>query len=118
MTQHRVRFVSDDYQPHVGFVEGEYLQPCRGDIFGEMAPLGSAIPVSSVRILTPFRPNKIVCVGSNYRGHIAEMGRLIPTVPKLFMKPPTAVIGHLENIVLPDCSSQVEHEAELGQRRY
>jgi 2-keto-4-pentenoate hydratase/2-oxohepta-3-ene-1,7-dioic acid hydratase in catechol pathway len=60
------------------------------------------------------RPGKIVCVGRNYAKHIAELGNKLPTRPVLFFKPPSAVITSGEAIVLPQASSQVEHEGEIG----
>jgi len=60
------------------------------------------------------QPTKIIGIGTNYRRHAEEMGRPIPPVPKVFLKPPSALIGHGEDIVLPTSSSCVHHEAELG----
>ena len=60
------------------------------------------------------RPPKIVCVGRNYRDHAKELGNEVPREPLLFLKPPTAVIGAGERIVLPAVSSQVEFEGEIG----
>jgi 2-keto-4-pentenoate hydratase/2-oxohepta-3-ene-1,7-dioic acid hydratase in catechol pathway len=60
------------------------------------------------------RPGKIVCVGRNYAAHAHELGNPVPERPLLFLKPPSAVIGDGEPIVLPAASRQVEHEAEIG----
>lgn len=60
------------------------------------------------------RPGKIVCVGRNYAAHARELGNPVPERPLLFLKPPSAVIGDGEPIVLPAASRQVEHEAEIG----
>jgi 2-keto-4-pentenoate hydratase/2-oxohepta-3-ene-1,7-dioic acid hydratase in catechol pathway len=60
------------------------------------------------------RPGKIVCVGRNYIEHAAELGNVVPQEPLLFLKPPSAVIASGEEIVLPDASSRVEHEGEIG----
>jgi 2-keto-4-pentenoate hydratase/2-oxohepta-3-ene-1,7-dioic acid hydratase in catechol pathway len=60
------------------------------------------------------RPGKIVCVGRNYYEHAAELGNAVPASPLLFLKPPSAVIGDGEAIVLPAASRQVEHEGEIG----
>lgn len=59
-------------------------------------------------------PTKIVCVGRNYVEHARELGNEMPTQPLLFLKPPSAVIGSGEAIVLPPESKRVEHEAELA----
>jgi 2-keto-4-pentenoate hydratase/2-oxohepta-3-ene-1,7-dioic acid hydratase in catechol pathway len=62
----------------------------------------------------PYRPGKIVCVGRNYAAHARELGNQVPERPLLFLKPPSAVIGTGEAIVVPPESRQVEHEAEIG----
>jgi len=62
----------------------------------------------------PHRPTKIIGIGSNYRRHVEEMGRPIPQVPKVFLKPTTALIGAGEAIAIPPGTERVDHEAELG----
>lgn len=57
---------------------------------------------------------KIVCVGRNYRGHIAEMRSEDPTEPVLFLKPPSSLIGDGDPILLPRGIGRVDHEAELA----
>jgi 2-keto-4-pentenoate hydratase/2-oxohepta-3-ene-1,7-dioic acid hydratase in catechol pathway len=55
-----------------------------------------------------------VCVGRNYAEHAKELGNEVPKQPMLFFKPPSAIIGPGEAIVLPAASQQVEYEAEIG----
>jgi 2-keto-4-pentenoate hydratase/2-oxohepta-3-ene-1,7-dioic acid hydratase in catechol pathway len=64
--------------------------------------------------MTNIAPSKIVCVGRNYLAHAREMGNDVPPVPLLFLKPPSAIIGPGDAIVLPPESRQVEYEAEIG----
>ncbi|RJX21080.1 MAG: FAA hydrolase family protein [Desulforudis sp.] len=64
-----------------------------GDPFQEIRETGNTFPITSVRLLAPCRPSKIICVGLNYRDHAAEFGHAMPDRPILFMKPPSAVIG-------------------------
>lgn len=64
--------------------------------------------------LAPWAGTKIVGIGSNYRDHAAEMGRPIPTVPKLFLKAPSAVLDPGAPIRLPPGTRRVDHEAELA----
>lgn len=70
--------------------------------------------LSEVYFLPPVTPSKIVCVGRNYADHAAELGNEIPKEPLLFLKAPSALITHGEEIVIPTSSDQVEHEGELG----
>jgi len=60
------------------------------------------------------RPSKIVCVGRNYAEHARELGNDVPAAPLLFLKPPSAIIGNGETIILPPASQRVEFEAEIG----
>ncbi|HEX3611497.1 MAG TPA: fumarylacetoacetate hydrolase family protein [Sporichthyaceae bacterium] len=59
-------------------------------------------------------PEKIVCVGLNYRSHITEMGRDLPEHPTLFAKFARALVGAHDPVVLPRGSTEVDWEAELG----
>ncbi|MFN2317880.1 MAG: fumarylacetoacetate hydrolase family protein [Gemmatimonadales bacterium] len=59
-------------------------------------------------------PSKIVCVGRNYAEHAREFGNAVPEKPLLFLKPPSALIGPGEPILLPPESERVEHEAEIA----
>ncbi|HVV23712.1 MAG TPA: fumarylacetoacetate hydrolase family protein [Pseudonocardiaceae bacterium] len=60
------------------------------------------------------QPEKIICVGLNYRQHILEMGRELPEYPTLFAKFPPALIGAHDDIVLPAVSDAMDWEAELA----
>lgn len=60
------------------------------------------------------RPTKIVCVGRNFAAHARELGNDVPTEPLIFLKPPSALIGPGDAIVLPPQSHQVEYESEIG----
>jgi 2-keto-4-pentenoate hydratase/2-oxohepta-3-ene-1,7-dioic acid hydratase in catechol pathway len=60
------------------------------------------------------RPEKIVCVGQNYRAHRAEMGGDEVAIPTIFGKFAATVIGDGDAIVLPPESSHVDAEAELA----
>ena len=59
-------------------------------------------------------PDKILCVGLNYRNHILEMGRELPDYPTLFAKYTSSLIGANDDIVLPAVSEMVDWEAELA----
>lgn len=58
-------------------------------------------------------PHKVICCGLNYRDHIEETGRDIPTHPTLFAKFADTLIGPTEDIVVRG-SERVDWEAELA----
>jgi 2-keto-4-pentenoate hydratase/2-oxohepta-3-ene-1,7-dioic acid hydratase in catechol pathway len=60
------------------------------------------------------RPEKIVCVGLNYRDHAEEQGVDLPERPLLFAKWPNTLIGAGEAIRIPPICTQPDYEAELG----
>ncbi|HKT00239.1 MAG TPA: fumarylacetoacetate hydrolase family protein [Rugosimonospora sp.] len=59
-------------------------------------------------------PEKIFCIGLNYRSHIREMGREPPEHPTVFGKFARALVGAYDPVLLPAGSTQVDWEAELG----
>jgi 2-keto-4-pentenoate hydratase/2-oxohepta-3-ene-1,7-dioic acid hydratase in catechol pathway len=72
-----------------------------------------------VRLLAPVVPTKVVCVGLNYRAHIAESasvapGAAPPREPLLFLKPPSAVIATGETIRYPPSVTRLDPEAEMA----
>jgi 2-keto-4-pentenoate hydratase/2-oxohepta-3-ene-1,7-dioic acid hydratase in catechol pathway len=90
-----------------GEIENGRVYP-QGDVHAGVFEL------SELRILPPVSPTKIVCVGLNYRDHAKELSMEIPKTPVLFLKPPSAVIGHEDKIIYPPSSSRVDYEAELA----
>src|SRR5919206_2062307 len=94
--------------------DGE-LRRASGDPFGGLTPGGAvAGGLGVVTLLPPVSPSKIVCVGLNYKDHAGEVGKALPAEPLLFIKPPSAVIGPGDTIVMPPGVGRVDHEAELG----
>jgi 2-keto-4-pentenoate hydratase/2-oxohepta-3-ene-1,7-dioic acid hydratase in catechol pathway len=71
------------------------------------------VALPAVALLAPVLPTKVVAVGLNYRAHAAELAMAVQAEPIIFLKPPSAVIGPRETIVLPERSAQVDYEAEL-----
>jgi acylpyruvate hydrolase len=58
-------------------------------------------------------PEKIICVGLNYRDHVLEMGNQLPDHPTIFAKFAPALVGAYDEIVLPRSSSAIDWEVEL-----
>ncbi len=109
-----VRYQKPNHPPRQGWLSGNEVGPIEGSIFTEFRRLEAEDELSQIKILPPVLPSKIICVGRNYAAHASEHGAEVPEVPLLFLKPPSAVIGHLDTILLPPQSQQVEHEAELA----
>ncbi|MDD1770350.1 MAG: fumarylacetoacetate hydrolase family protein [Methanomassiliicoccales archaeon] len=60
------------------------------------------------------RPGKILCIGQNYRAHIAELKGEVPPDPVIFIKPATALIANGEDILVPPGLGRVDYEGELA----
>jgi len=73
-----------------------------------------AVHVASAKLLAPvLDPDKIICIGLNYRDHAIESGMAIPKEPIVFSKFNTALVGPEAEIRLPAVSQSVDYEAEL-----
>jgi acylpyruvate hydrolase len=84
---------------------------------GERAQSASErIEMSSVRLLAPVPdPEKIICLGLNYRDHAEESGAEIPAAPMWFGTFANSLIGSGQEIVLPAAHPDyVDYEAELA----
>lgn len=57
---------------------------------------------------------KVIGVGRNYLDHALELKNPLPKEPLLFLKPPTCLISEGQPIVIPERSTNVHHEVELG----
>jgi acylpyruvate hydrolase len=76
---------------------------------------GAADPLDERRLLRPvLAPGAVICVGLNYRSHIVEMGRELPSHPTLFGKLARALTDPFADIALPRASDKVDYEAELA----
>ncbi len=109
-----VRYQIGGSTPRYGWYYEDAIGPIEGSPFGDYRRLDADLPIESVRLLPPVEPSKIICVGRNYIDHAREHGVEVPEIPLLFLKPPSALIGHMDVILLPPQSSRVEHEAELA----
>lgn len=73
------------------------------------------LPLNEARLCAPIlAPEKIVCVGLNYRRHAAESGMAVPTSPVLFSKFNNTLAGAGDAIPLPPVAAQYDYEVELA----
>jgi 2-keto-4-pentenoate hydratase/2-oxohepta-3-ene-1,7-dioic acid hydratase in catechol pathway len=72
-------------------------------------------PANVTRLLPPVPdPDKIVCIGLNYRSHAAEAGIDPPEQPTFFAKFRNALAPDRATIALPAASEKVDYEAEVA----
>ena len=105
-----------------GVIAGETVRQVSGDIFGKWEATDRSWPLSDVRLLTPVKPSKIVCLGRNYVEHAAEFNNVPPKEPLIFLKPPSSLLAPGDPIVLVPNVQRIDFEGELtiviGRRCY
>ena len=111
---------------HVGLVDGDDYVPLAGirridrstgaqQLRAATVDARGRVPAIETELLPPsWAPEKIFCVGLNYRDHIAETGRDTPQYPVLFPKYADSLIAADRPIPLPAESNQVDYEGELA----
>lgn len=97
-----------------GWLDGQRVGAVVGDVFGDSKRGPIVAELRELALLPPVTPSKIIAVGQNYSTRVEELGLELPDIPPLYLKPPSAVIGHGDEIILPPQSVEVEHEAELA----
>jgi 2-keto-4-pentenoate hydratase/2-oxohepta-3-ene-1,7-dioic acid hydratase in catechol pathway len=92
------------------------IEEGRLEELAELAQLeGEVEPASVVRLLPPVPdPDKIVCIGLNYRSHAAEAGIDPPEQPTFFAKFRNALAPDGATVSLPAASDRVDYEAEIA----
>ena len=104
------RSVTSDFDPEF-FASGgvERLRTAMKN--GQLAPLSDA----GLRIGAPIgKPEKIVCIGLNYRNHARESGMEVPNEPIIFMKAPNTLVGPHDDVWIPRKSQKTDWEIELA----
>jgi 2-keto-4-pentenoate hydratase/2-oxohepta-3-ene-1,7-dioic acid hydratase in catechol pathway len=100
---------------------GEVLRRTKGD-FKALADLAKIAkgearrPLAGLTYALPVaRPGKIVCLGLNYLAHVKEGPQRdnVPKFPSIFFRVLTSMVPHLQPIVRPQASVQLDYEAEL-----
>lgn len=74
---------------------------------------------TNVTLLTPCVPSKILCIGLNYRAHVAESVTVVPGAeppkePLVFLKPPSAALAHNSAIRYPEGVTRLDPEGEMA----
>jgi acylpyruvate hydrolase len=107
-------------------LDGDTLIPLEAADVGALLAVGDLAAVCATPGATPVpvaqadfapvvtNPSKVICVGLNYRTHIAETGRELPEYPTLFAKFASTLMGPLDDLVLPAVSQKVDWEVELA----
>jgi 2-keto-4-pentenoate hydratase/2-oxohepta-3-ene-1,7-dioic acid hydratase in catechol pathway len=86
-----------------------------GELAERMESASGAEPASVMRLMPPMPdPDKIICLGLNYRSHAAEAGIDPPDQPTFFAKFRNALVPAGATVALPSASERVDYEAEVA----
>jgi 2-keto-4-pentenoate hydratase/2-oxohepta-3-ene-1,7-dioic acid hydratase in catechol pathway len=101
-----------------GIVEGGRVTPIDGGLFGDHKHAGESLDLADVQLAAPLIPPKVLAAAVNYPSHVATAKAIVdkdeaPSVPQLFLKPSSSVIGPDEAIVLPLGAPRVDAEGEM-----
>ncbi|KAF6209334.1 hypothetical protein GE061_015081 [Apolygus lucorum] len=101
-----------DPWPVPRYCEGEDLSDFTDRV---VADGQSAVKLSDVTLLSPvLSPDKIICVGLNYKSHCDEQKKPYPVEPFFFNKFPSTIIGPNDDIINPPSSKFLDWEVELA----
>ncbi len=100
---------------------GEFLRRSNGDLkpladLAKKAPASARHPLAGMKFGLPVaRPGKIICLGLNYLDHVQEGPQRdnIPKFPTIFFRVLTSMVPHLQPIVRPKVSHELDYEAEM-----
>jgi len=109
-----IRFLKDEKIKYGLLEKDNIVREIIGDIFNNYKTTEKVYSLSEISFLPPCIPSKIIAVGLNYFDHANELQMKIPDEPLIFMKPPSALIAHNDNIIYPKMSKQLDYEAELA----
>jgi 2-keto-4-pentenoate hydratase/2-oxohepta-3-ene-1,7-dioic acid hydratase in catechol pathway len=109
-----VRYAVDGTVAYGMLEEGGIVRRLAGSPFESLATSATSHPTAAVRLLAPVHAPRVIGVGLNYVSHIKETNQVPPTLPMLFMKHPSTVIGPEQAIVCPRNAQKVDYEGELA----
>src|SRR5918993_1453856 len=100
-------------EPHRGSLKELIASGRVDDLRGRLGDTGApSHPLSAVQLLPPIPdPDKLVCIGLNYRRHAAEVGvdlDNLPEVPTIFAKYPNALVADGATVRVPTAKTDYE----------
>ncbi len=103
-------------EPHRGSLRELIAHGRIDDLRARIGDTGApSHPQSAVRLLPPIPdPDKIICIGLNYKEHAAEVGAEPPAHPIVFGKYRNALAAADATVTLPANSTKVDYEAEVA----
>jgi 2-keto-4-pentenoate hydratase/2-oxohepta-3-ene-1,7-dioic acid hydratase in catechol pathway len=94
------------------------LAALKADAMGAIRSMATEAPdhrLADVTLLTPLPDvDNLICIGRNYKGHLAEANLKLPDFPSTFIRLKSSIVAHDEALVCPRVSSDFDYEGELA----
>jgi 2-keto-4-pentenoate hydratase/2-oxohepta-3-ene-1,7-dioic acid hydratase in catechol pathway len=107
-----IRFLSGGSTHQGKWLSDTEALAIEGDLFSSYRVTDRKLRIE--KLLAPLVPTDILCIGSNYRQHVAETNAEMPERPMLFIKSGNTLNNPFDPIPVPKLSSQVDYECELA----
>ena len=107
-----IRFLSGGKVHRGKELDAQSALRIEGGLFTGYRVTEDVLPID--KLLAPWVPTDIFCIGLNYRQHAAESGSQVPKNPMLFIKSGNALTNPGDPILIPRRSSEIDFEAELA----
>ena len=96
---------------YYGILDGDTVRELSAAPWAAGKPTGKTTRFSSVKLLAPAEPTKVIAAGLNYKSHIGQQQPA--KYVGLFAKMPTSIIPHEADIVYPADATNLHFEGEL-----
>ena len=101
-----------DNEINYGIVDDGTVRLIKGDLFGAWTRTDVSVPLNEVKLLAPCEPSKVIAMAYNFASHTVDRPK--PEKPIAFAKLPTCIIGHEDNIEMPENATNLHYEGELA----
>lgn len=109
-----VRYEADG-QAGFGLLQGDTIEVCHGDMFGDFERTGQSLALADVVLALPCLPSKFIGLWNNYHAQATKQGLSLPAEPLWFIKAASSYCAHQQPFNAPaHYDGRVVYEGELG----
>ena len=109
----KIARIAFEEQTHYAIVDNEHFTFIQDDIFTAITPTKETCSLEQATILPPVIPSKIIALAVNYESHAKGHNMEAFPVPEPFFKTTSSIIGHKDDVILPQNVGRVDAEAEV-----
>ncbi|KQO88214.1 2-hydroxyhepta-2,4-diene-1,7-dioate isomerase [Methylobacterium sp. Leaf90] len=101
-------------EPGFGRLDGERIEVCEGDLFGENRSTGQVLALAEVSVGLPCRPSKMIALWNNFGALMEKQGLSRPEAPLFLIKPANTFRPSGASVAVPEAAGRALYEGELG----